>query len=251
MIFEKEVKKESRIKVKKKAWHKILAPHQFQHQEMGESYLATAEEAVGRIVKINLRELTGNPKDQNAYIVFRIDKAEGMNLHTSLIGYEMILSTLKRMAKLGADRLDDSFFCKSKGGTVAQVKVVMVTLRKTDRSVQAKLRQVLHAVLQDELGKGDFISFIQGIVETRIRIALKKKLDKVYPVRELAIRYIRLLKEGKERETAAITTELPVEAELPPVEPTLSELEPEELAASAVVGQTEHLPEQTTEAASV
>ncbi len=210
---EKEIKKESRIKVKKKAWYKILAPPQFQHQEMGESYLATAESAVGRIVKVNLRELTGNPKDQSAYLVFRIDKAGGMNLQTSLIGYEMILSTLKRMAKLGADRLDDSFICKSKRGAVAQIKVVMVTLRKTDRSVQAKLRHILHAVLQEELSKGDFSAFIQGIVEVRIRVALKKKLDKVYPVRELAIRYVRLLKAGAVLEAAP--QEAAVAAEFP------------------------------------
>lgn len=255
---EKEVKKESRVRLKKKAWHKILAPKEFQHQEIGESYLPNGESAVGRIVKINLRELTGNPKDQSAYLVFRIEKAEGLSLHTSIIGYEMLLSTMKRMAKLGADRLDDSFICKSKKGTITQIKAVMITLRKTDRSVQAKLRQILHAVLQEELGKGDFLSFIQGLVETRIRIALKKRLDKVYPVRELAIRYLRLLKAGKEDKEEAVAEELSAGAEFPAAESLEQEgeaavapekildLEPEtELA----VGHAEPLTEQVAERA--
>ncbi len=228
---EKEIKKESRLQLKKKTWCKIVSPPFFGSKEMGETYLPHPEQAVGRSVKINVRELTGNPKDQNAYLVFRLEKAEGTSLHTAAIGYEMLLLALKRLSRPGTDRLDDSFLYKSKTGTIVRIKVVIVTLRKIDRSVQAQLRRVLHATFQEELNKNSFSLFLKGIIETTMRAALKKKLDKVYPVQEIAIRYIRLVKAGKEgKEAAGVEAEeLPGEAELSSGEA----LEQEGAAASA------------------
>ena len=55
----KTKKKISKIKTKKKIWFKIFAPKLFGQKEMGESYLSAADQAVGRKLKVNMKELTG------------------------------------------------------------------------------------------------------------------------------------------------------------------------------------------------
>ena len=64
--------KVSRIKAKKKAWFPIISPKLFGSKEMGETYNVSAKNAVGRTIKVNLKDLTGDIKDQNAYANFAI-----------------------------------------------------------------------------------------------------------------------------------------------------------------------------------
>ena len=102
-------KKVSRIKTRKKAWFKIFAPQVFGNKEIGETYLPAAENALGRLLKISLKDITGNVKDQNAYIGFKIAKAEGSALRTEVISYQLTPASVKRLVRKNTARLDDYF----------------------------------------------------------------------------------------------------------------------------------------------
>ena len=187
-----EVKKISRITVTKKIWYKILAPQIFGQVEIGESYLSAPEPAVGRTVQYNLKELTGNVKDQNAYVNFKIEKVVGTTLHTSVRGYELTPSYVKRLIRQDCNRLDDCFVIKSKDGTEMIVKVIMITFHKTTRSVRSELQRQLRIVLQEEAGKDSFTNFLKNIVYSPLRGELKRRLHKIYPLKEAAIRSLAL-----------------------------------------------------------
>ncbi len=187
-----EQKKVSRIKVKKKLWYSILAPKVFSEKEVGESYLASAESALGRVVKINLRDLTGNVKDQSAYLSFKIEKVQGTQLHTSLMGYELMPSHVKRMVRKNVDRLDDYYELVTKDGDQFVLKSLMMTISQTHRSIRAVIRKQLGELLAEEAGKVDFDTFVSNIVGYKLQFAAKKKLSKIYPLREVAVRYLRL-----------------------------------------------------------
>jgi len=201
---EKVEKKVSRIKAKKKLWYKIIAPKIFANKEVGESYLAGPDGAIGRIVKINLRELTSNVKDQNSYIVLQITSASGSNLNTVLVGYELNNIGVKRAIRKNAKRLDDYFALKTKSGRPVVVKTLMVTISKTQRSKGVMLRSKLKEILQEELGKSDFNTFVSNLVNQKIMGAARKRLNKIYPLRELAIRVLKLQEKGLIQEEAII-----------------------------------------------
>lgn len=193
---EKVEKKVSRIKAKKKLWYKIIAPKIFANKEVGESYLAGPDGAIGRIVKINLRELTNNVKDQNSYIVLQVAKASGSNLNTVLIGYEINTIGVKRAVRKNAKRLDDYFLLKTKTGRNVIIKTLMVTINKTQRSKGIMLRSKLKEILQEELAKSDFNTFVLNLVTQKIQSGARKRLNKIYPLRELAVRVLKLQEKG-------------------------------------------------------
>jgi small subunit ribosomal protein S3Ae len=201
---EKVEKKVSRIKAKKKLWYKIIAPKIFANKEVGESYLAGPEGALGRIVKINLRELTGNIKDQNNYIILQIAKASGSNLNTVLVGYELSNIGVKRAIRKNAKRLDDCFALKTKTGRPLVIKTLMVTVNKTQRSKGIMLRNKLREILQEELSKSDFNTFVSNLVTQKILGAARKRLNKIYPLRELAIRVLKLQEKGLIQEEVVV-----------------------------------------------
>ncbi|HIH10941.1 TPA: hypothetical protein HA241_02025 [Candidatus Woesearchaeota archaeon] len=204
-----EQKKVSRIKEKKKLWYRILAPALFAQKELGESYLDTPLSAMGRTLKVNLKDLTGNMKDQNVYVKFRIVAVEGQTLRTKTLGFEYTVMHIKRLARKNVDRLDDTFTFTTKEGLSVIVKTLLVTLHKTQRSLQAKLRGILHQDLEEEFAKSDFDTFVSNLVSQRTIGSIRKKLTKLYPLKDVIVRVV-LLKDQQETNTPVQAQEQPL-----------------------------------------
>lgn len=205
-----EVKKVSRIKVKKKVWHRIISPKLFGEREMGEMYITSSEEALGRTMKVNLRDLTGNMRDQHAYVNFRIIRGQGTQLYTEAIGYELTAAFVKRMVRKNIDRMDDYFTFKSNEGQVVIVKTLMLTQGKTHRSLQASLRKQLQAALEEEIKKNDFNTFMNNLVSYKVQQTAKRRLHKLFPLKEVAIRVV-LLRGQPEHAAPAPEAAQPIE----------------------------------------
>ncbi len=188
----KAKKKISKIKVKKKSWFKLVSPDLFGNKEIGEMYLAAPNSAVGRKLKVTLKELSGNVRDQHAYVNFKISKLDGSVLRTEIIGCGLTSSYVKRMVRKNTARLDDYFNLKTKDNKEFIVKSLTVTLHKTNRSVKSEIRRQLYDLLQEEASKYDFVGFVNNVIGKRVQTSLKKKLSKVYPVKEVAIRTLKM-----------------------------------------------------------
>lgn len=226
-MSKQEVKKESRIKTIKKSWFKIIAPQLFGAGELGESYLSSPEKAIGRTLRHNLKELTGNVKDQNAYLLFRIDKAAGTTLHTIPVGYELTVSSVKRMVKKDTTRLDDYFTDVSKDGKKVAVKSVLITSIKIQRSVGKALRKTLYETVHEDLSKNNYADFMVNLATGKIRTELRKRLAKIYPLKEAAIRSVTIIGTG----TAPVVAATEVETAAPPEIPSEMEISETEVAA--------------------
>lgn len=182
-----EEKKESRVQTKKKSWYRIISPQAFGQKELGEAYLAGQEAAVGRFVQVNLKELSGNVRDQSAYLTFQIVNAQPSGLQTAVVRYELTPSTVRRSVRKGANRIDGYFTCPVKNGTLV-VKTLLIPLGHTVRSVQHALRKSYHEIIVEEAKKLTFEDFMVMLTSGRLRSLAKKKLDKIYPCRDAAIR---------------------------------------------------------------
>ncbi|MBT5342503.1 hypothetical protein HOL59_02885 [Candidatus Woesearchaeota archaeon] len=192
----KAKKKVSKIKIKKKVWYKVIAPKIFGNKEVGESYLQSPDVAVGRKLKVNLKDLTGNIKDQNVQIGLQITNVEGNLLKTSLVSYQLTSQYVKRCIRKNCVRLDDYFLLKTKGGKTIVIKSLMVTINKAQRSVRSKLRKELGELLDAEVKKYDLATFVSLLVNRRIQMEFKRKLKKILPLKEISVRVLKLQEKG-------------------------------------------------------
>ena len=158
--------------------------------ELGETYLASPETAMGRNLKINLKDITGNIKDQNAYVKFTIDEIEGTTLKASASGYELTATSVKRMVRKNTNRLDDYLVFKTKDGKNVIIKTLLVTQIKAQRSVQKQLRQKMKAYLAEEVKNNTFETVVANLVSRKTQMTIKKLLYKIYPVNEAAVRIL-------------------------------------------------------------
>ena len=249
-MAKKDKKKVSKIKVKKKTWFKVVAPKIFGNKEIGESYLVDAEKAVGRKMKVNLRDLTGNFKDQNVYIGLQINKANGSILNTSVTGYQLTTAHVKRAIRKNTNRLDDFFTLKTKGGKNVILKSLVVTFGKTQRSTRSQIRKALGEYFSEEISKVSLDDFISNLVNHKLQIAAKRKLNKIYPLKEVSVRVLKLNEKGLVQEEIIVEDETVTKevTEVTEAEKTDVVKEPEEITEEPVVEPTEETTEENAEA---
>jgi len=192
-------KKVSRIKTKKKIWFKVIAPKLFGNKEIGESYLTNVEKALGRVMQVNLKNLTGNVKDQNSYVSFSIDKAEGSTLRTETIGFWLTPQHVKRAVRKNTARMDDYFILKTKDGKTLIAKTLMISRARLQRSLKTSLRNQLGENLKAEVAKNTLDGVVSLIIGYKLQNGLKKKLGKLTPLKEVAIRSLQLSKTGSKK----------------------------------------------------
>ncbi len=210
---EQQKKLVSRIKTKKKFWFKIISPAHFGQKELGESYLPSAESAQGRVVDVTLKELTGNVRDQNAYVRFRVRGNDRGALQTEALAFFLTPAYVRRAVKKSTHRVDHYFTGVSLDGRKIIIKGLLITFRKVQRSLRAKLQRGLHDLLAEEVRKNSWDNFLAAVITGRIQQQMKKTLHKYYPLREAVLREVQLFGE-KERERkehlSLVVEEVPV-----------------------------------------
>jgi ribosomal protein S3AE len=186
--------KVSKTKVKKKRWFPIQAPGFLGQKEIGESYLTEANTAAGRIMKVNLRELTGNMRDQHINVSLRIKEVSGNILQTEVRGYAYMPFFVGKLTRPGTGKIDDSFVLNTKDGRNVRLKPLAITVFMVSNSAKTAVRKKLKEVLKEELSKLNFDGLIVDLLRYKLQMDIKKKLGKICPIRELIFREVKLEK---------------------------------------------------------
>ena len=85
------------------------------------------------------------------------------------------------------------------------IKSVLITSIKIQRSVGKALKKTLQDAINEDLHKNEYATFLGNLASGKIRMELRKKLAKIYPLKEAAIRSVILAGSG------VIVPPLPVE----------------------------------------
>lgn len=185
------------VKIKKKAWYPILAPKELDNMVLGETYVTEPAAALGRIVHANLKNITDNMRDQNVYLKFKITSAPGNNLTTEIVGCYMTPSSIKKLTRRTASRMDESFVVVTQDGKRVRIKPVALTAYKTVRSVCSALRKAMKEQMAREVVKLSFIQLVENIVSHQLQNDVKKHISKIYPVKTIEIKVLEFAHEGK------------------------------------------------------
>ena len=183
-------KKKKLLKVKKKRWVEILAPKIFKEVSLGKTYLPEKEAAIGREMKVNLMNITKDPKKQAIIVSFKIDKLNGERLGTTLVKYNMQPSAVRRFVRRSKERVDDSFIIKSVDNIRFRVKPILITRNSTSNSVKTALRAKARQDIANEVAKITFDNFIGGVLNRSFQKRILDGLKKICPLSICEIRAI-------------------------------------------------------------
>ena len=194
MAKEKSASKASKIK---KKWYQILASKEFNEILIGETPSFDPRLLIGKVIRVNLMNITRDIKKQNTNIKFKITGLIENKAQTEIIGYQIMPTFIKRIIKRGRNNLHDSFVCETSDGKRVRVKTLIITIHKTKGAVTNSLTNSMKVNLKDYVKKIRYKELIHELISYKLQINLKNSLKKIYPLRNCEIKEMILEAEKK------------------------------------------------------
>ena len=181
---------EQSAKIKKKQWFQILAPQQFDNIVIGETLVTEPQLMIGKQLSQSLMNLSNDVKRQNIHIHFKVVGIDGNNGKTSIIGYKIVSSSVKRFVRRNSEKIDLSFICETSDNMPLTVKPLLVTRAEVKGSVAAKLRQQTIGFLAKSIKKMTYDEVLASLISHKLQDSMKENLNKIYPLKVCEIRYL-------------------------------------------------------------
>ncbi|MFH1592216.1 MAG: hypothetical protein ABIB47_02520 [Candidatus Woesearchaeota archaeon] len=179
-------------KKSKKTWIRIVAPKEFNSIELGESYVYSPEDLIGKNLKANLSTLLRDIRRQNANLSFKVHEVSGNHVITKIISFEILPAHVKRMVRTMKDRLDDSFIVPSKDKLKIRIKPIILTRSKTSNSVLTLIRKATREKLGKFASEHSFSEIINIVITGQLQKQIKSELKKIHPLSIFEIRKVEL-----------------------------------------------------------
>lgn len=185
--------------IKKKKWTPVIAPKWMNEALIGETHVEENEQAIGKTIVASLGSITGDPQKQFTNLKFKMVKAAPDHIQTELIEFQLTPTAVKKTARKGRAKVEDSILVKSKDDKAVRVKYILMTRGKAKGSILAALQKKARQLLANEVSKMSFDQFMNDLIFYKIQKSLSQGLRKIYPVSVAEIRWALLttLKEGK------------------------------------------------------
>ncbi len=176
------------LKKAKKKWVGIVASKEFNQTPIGETFVFEAEKAFGKVLEVNLMSLTHDPKKQNAKVFFRVHEVKNNQAFTSLMGYEVLSTQVRRMTKKAKGKIDDSFQVMTSDNVKVQVKPLLLTRTKTRHSTLTHMQSGIRQWMADLAVKETFSRFMNEVISGAVQRDMKLVAKKFYPVTTCIVR---------------------------------------------------------------
>jgi small subunit ribosomal protein S3Ae len=212
-------------KVKKKQWYNLMAPKQFGDVVIGETLVYEPHAMLGKTLSHNLMNLTNDIKKQNINVHFRVTNVEGDKAMTSIIGYQIIPSSVKRFVRRNSEKMDLSFACETADNVLIRVKPLVITKADVKGSIAAKVRNNIVLFLIRTLKTMKYDEIMDSIISHKLQSDMRAGLNKIYPLKVCEIRYLGIEPGEKKQAEGQPAAESSEEAEVKPVVESKKEAE--------------------------
>lgn len=194
---------EQAAKIKKKQWFSILAPKQFENAVIGETLVYEPMAMMGKTLTHSLMNLTNDMKRQNVNIHFKVVEIEGDKAKTSIIGYQIVPSSVKRFVRRASEKMDISFTCETADNVFLRINPLVITRSDIKGSIAAKMRGSTVNFLVKAIKKMTYDEFVNDLISHKIQASMRETLNKIYPLRVCEIRYAGIEAREKPQEVQA------------------------------------------------
>jgi small subunit ribosomal protein S3Ae len=175
------IKKKAAVKKKVKKWITVMAPKEFGNISLGEIYVEESENAIGRVIKLSLMSVGGDFRRQNTNLRFEVVGAQGNQASTRVIGCEIPVAHLKRLARKAKTKIDDSFLVECKDGVKIRFKPSIIMKGQCSRAIRTDVRKANTEEIA-KIAKGiESDKFFQMILRNEIQRQMKAGLKKIFP----------------------------------------------------------------------
>ena len=177
---------------KPKKWFTITAPDMFQGKELGKTIAKEPNQIIGRTLKLNLFNITGDIKKQSIIMTFKIKKLDNTLALTEVIGCSLSKMNVDRMLKRNHTVIHTVIDSKTKDGKNIRVKAFCLSSVNSKESQRKAVKKEVDAYLNSEIKANTFEEFINQMLIRRIQKKASYNAKKIIPLKNITIRDIKI-----------------------------------------------------------
>ena len=197
-MSERQVSKQKRGK----RWYTLIAPEQFDRQELGETMADEPEKVDGRTIEVTLGDLTGDQGANNTKLTFKVNDVASDSAYTEFVKHELARDYLRSLVRRGASKISASITVLTKDDYRVQIQPVAFTTKKADRSQEQAIRRVMIDFVEDAAEDRTFEELVDSaVVGGNLSSAIYGEAKTIYPLRRVEVQKLTL--EARPEEVAA------------------------------------------------
>jgi ribosomal protein S3AE len=187
---------------KKKKWYPMVAPKGFNSAFLGETTVYEKAKMIGKTVVVNLMNLTGEAKNQNVNLKFRVTTVSGEQAETEIMSYVLSPAFIKRIVRRRHTRIDSTIEIVTKDSKKAVIKPLLITRNLAKRSEITALRHGTEDNMKKIALETDYEDLLKDIIYNKLQLEMKKRLAKTYPLKSFEVKKLELQGEEVAKATA-------------------------------------------------
>ncbi|WP_255169965.1 30S ribosomal protein S3ae [Natrononativus amylolyticus] len=176
----------SRAKQEKR-WYTVLAPEQFDRQELGETPADEPEKVYDRTIETTLGELTNNASENNTKLTFKVTDVGSDAAYTEFTEHSLTRDYLRSLVRRGASKIEAYVTVLTTDDYRVQIQPVAFTTKKADASQEKAIRETMVRMIEEAAEDRTFEELIDGVVEGRLSSAIYGEAKTIYPLRRVEI----------------------------------------------------------------
>jgi len=176
----------SRAKQEKR-WYTVLAPEQFDRQELGETPADEPEKVYDRTIETTLGELTNNASENNTKLTFKVTDVGSDAAYTEFKEHSLARDYLRSLVRRGASKVEAYVTVLTTDDYRVQIQPVAFTTKKADASQEKAIRETMIRMVEDAAKDRTFEELIGSVVEGRLSSAIYGEAKTIYPLRRVEI----------------------------------------------------------------
>ena len=171
----------------KKKWFPVKAPKIYKNKDLPQITAYEPSELVGRMIMINMKEITGSGRDSNARAKFEIVKVQGDTAMTESRGFFISDAQIARVGRKAVTRIESVFYVNDKNGTKIKFKILLGSKNNITRVVQHEIRMISEASIEKAVKKMDAESVFTVEAVKKFSTEIKKLAKPIYPINDAII----------------------------------------------------------------
>ena len=175
-------------KKKKKKWFSIFTPKNFGGAEIGESYVADAQNLIGKTIRVNLSNVA-KIRGNNLRIKFEVTQVKEEKAETEPILYQMLPSHVNRIVRKNKSKIDASLKLKTKSKEDVIIKPIIITRAKVKGGILTATKLAAVEWIEKEVAKQSFEKTLDSIIRYDLQKSLKAYLKKITPINTVEVKY--------------------------------------------------------------
>jgi small subunit ribosomal protein S3Ae len=193
-----------------KRWYTVLAPEQFDRQELGRTPADEPEQLYDRTIETTLGELENDASENNTKLTFQIDDVGSDSAYTEFVKHELTRDYLRSLVRRGSSKIATYETVLSTDDYRVQIQPVAFTTKKADHSQEKAIRRTMIDLTREAAADRTFEELVDAVVNGQLSSAIYAEAKTIYPLRRVEVQKMTLEarpEEVAEEEETAVEVE--------------------------------------------